>query len=63
MPEPVLVAFAAVEILYLGCLLVTLWLYSRRVDLVVPGGEPTPFSTVECVPNTRPEVIVLYPSP
>ncbi len=60
MPAVAVAAFSALEGAYLACLLVTLWLYTRRVDLV-PAGEPTPFRRVAYLPNTRPEVIVLYP--
>ena len=67
MPPALVAVFAAVEVLYLGCLLVTLWLYTRPVDVVkrmVHLAKPVEVASktgkVMYLRNC-PEVIVLYP--
>lgn len=57
MPGVIVVLYTLVECTYLGCLLVTLWLYSRPVDVV--DLEPTRPHGRE--PRAVPEVIVFYP--
>jgi hypothetical protein len=56
MPGAIGVLYALVECAYLGCLLVTLWLYSRRVDLV--DLAPRPLGQRH---GPAPDVIVFYP--
>ncbi len=57
MSEPVVVVFAVVQFAYLTCLLVTLWLYTRPVDLVDIERDAR-----ELPPGAQaPEVIVFYP--
>lgn len=56
MPPPVIAVYAAVEAGYLACLLVVLWLYSRRVDLVDIDSAVSDARTDSC-----PDIIVLYP--
>lgn len=57
-------AFAAVEFLYLGCLLITLWLYSRPVDVLerlVHLAKPVTTTGKVAYLRDCPDVIVLYP--
>ena len=67
MPTAMVAVFTVVEVLYLGCLLVTLWLYSRRVDVVkrmVHLAKPVKAASTDgkvVYLRNSPEVIVLYP--
>jgi glycosyl transferase family 2 len=56
MPASVVVLYAAVEVAYLACLLVVLWLYAHRVDLVDIDAAVRSSKAEPC-----PEIIVLYP--
>jgi cellulose synthase/poly-beta-1,6-N-acetylglucosamine synthase-like glycosyltransferase len=60
MPEAIVVVFTALECAYLLCLLTTLWLYSRPVDLV-DTHAPLRQLPAEMSINGVPEVIVFYP--
>jgi len=61
MPTPIVVLYAAVQAAYLGCLLVTLWIYSRRVDLV-DLDEAARYELEDLrLPHSSPDIIVLYP--
>ncbi|HEY5429156.1 MAG TPA: glycosyltransferase family 2 protein [Solirubrobacteraceae bacterium] len=56
MPASVEALYAAVEVAYLACLLVVLWLYAQRVDLVDIEAAARSSRAERC-----PEIIVLYP--
>lgn len=56
MPLYLLIPFIALEILYLGSLIVTLWFYTMPVNLVTPAGpnyRPTP--------SALPKIVLFYP--
>lgn len=56
MPTPVAALYAIVEVAYLACLLVVLWMYTRRVDLVDIDAAVRSSKAEDC-----PDIIVLYP--
>ncbi|MGI8713547.1 MAG: glycosyltransferase family 2 protein [Solirubrobacteraceae bacterium] len=56
MPTPIAVLYAAAEVGYLLCLLVVLWFYTRRVDLVDIDAAVRSCNELPC-----PDIIVLYP--
>jgi cellulose synthase/poly-beta-1,6-N-acetylglucosamine synthase-like glycosyltransferase len=61
MPTPIVVLYAVVQAAYLACLLVTLWIYSRRVDLVDLDEAARYERETLRLPQSSPDIVVLYP--
>jgi len=61
MPVEVIVLYAVVQIAYLCCLGISIWFYTRPVDLVDADEIRQVAQETTRLPSATPEVIVLYP--